>query len=254
MGFNILIVDDERMSRSYIRNLVEEFLPGSEIYEARNAAIARRIVTEGNIDILFLDVEMPEMSGIDLAASLPERSFELVMITAHSHYAIDALRTGACDYILKPIGKKDFKEMLERLIQVINRKKKQVISATAGTEAEDAYPTQKVAIHQQSGIKFIPVTDIEYMRAWNTYTAIHHASGVVTMVSKAINRFEDTLDPKWFFRVHKSFIVNLHHCLEYSSVRGNKIIMNSGTKLPVSRHRLKHFIAFFKNKDDVVVP
>ncbi len=254
MNYTFLIVDDEKLSRLYIRNLLSEFLPDAVIYDAKDTATARKILLENIIDILFLDIQMPEANGFDLLSEFGERSFEVVMVTAYNQYGIEAVKAGACDYLLKPINKREFRAMLEKVIKIRTDKKSYVPIKEDEKNEERVYHSKKIAVHHQSGIIFIALPDIEYLKAWNTYTGIHHLSGTVTMASKAISKFEQMMDARWFFRVHKSYIVNLKHCAAYSTSSGYTLSMKSGAQIPVSRHRHKAFLAVLEANSDLLNP
>ncbi len=254
MSLNILIADDEKISRLYIRNLISEFLPGASIYEADSAARAKEILLENIVGILFLDINMPKMNGIELMKSFDKKGFELVYITAYEKYAIDAIKQDAVDYILKPINKREFRNMLQRVIRIHEEKKTHIKKATATDLSEEAYAKQKIAVYHENGIKFIPISEIEYLKALNTYTLIHHISGAKTIVSKAINRFENNLDPRWFFRIHKSYIINIRAVRAYSPTENNMVITTNGAEIPVSRRRLKTFLEIMKNNKDIITP
>ncbi len=252
MSYNFLIVDDEKLSRLYIQKLILEFLPDAIIYETKSAAAAKDILLNGNIDVLFLDIQMPEETGFGLLSHFREKKFDTVFITAYEQYAIEAIRHGAADYILKPINKREFKAMLERLIHLKAERANSLNKRIAEDSSNAPYLSKKIAINNQNGIKFIAISDILYLRALNTYTAIHHASGGKTMVSKAISRFEESLDNRWFFRIHKSFIINLNYFSSYVSAEGHFVLMENGDRIPVSRHRLKAFMDVIKNNIAII--
>lgn len=112
MAFKVLVIDDEKLSRSYIRNMLQEYDITLQVGEAGSAEEAIRQFAETPPDILFLDIKMPDVDGFALLKMLPGRDFELVFVTAYDQYAIKAIKEGAADYLLKPIKKTDFKEML----------------------------------------------------------------------------------------------------------------------------------------------
>ena len=249
MSFNFLIVDDERLSRLYIQKLILEFLPDAVIYETKSTAAAKDILRNGNIDVLFLDIRMPEETGFELLSHFKDRTFDTVFITAYEQYAIEAIRNGAVDYILKPINKREFKSMLERLL-ALKDKRAESRARLIPEDDKEAYLTRKIAINNQSGIKFVAISDILYLKALNTYTSIHHASGLKTLVSKAISRFDESLDRRWFFRIHKSYIINLKYFSSYISTDGHFVEMENGDRIPVSRHRLKEFMDVIRNNSE----
>lgn len=247
MAYNFLIVDDERLSRNYIKDLVLEYEPDAHIQEASSAKIAIPLLENANIDILFLDIKMSEMDGFGLLNSVTHRNFELVFITAHNEYAIKAIKEGAVDYLLKPIKIPEFEETLKKVIA----KRKRAMTAAGNNEklvAENSLD-QKLTINHQQGVRFIVMKNILYLKADNSYTTIFLATGEKVTTSKPINKFEALLDVNWFFRVHKSYIVNTYYVKEFISRQGENIaLMNNGDKISISRYRLKEFLDFTKSR------
>lgn len=238
MAYTILVVDDERLSRNYIRDLILELEPDATIYEARSAEEAKPILENEAIDILFSDIKMPGGDGFELLRSLSHRNFDLIFVTAYNQYAIPAIKEGAVDYILKPIKKTEFRETFEKVVKRRTKELKRNIVNPVHTD----YLSNKLAIGHQQGIKFIVLKDIVYMEANNTYTTIILTSGEKITASKPINRFESKLSPQWFFRIHKSRLINLYHFKEYLSNDGDIALMDNGDKLYISRYRLSQFL------------
>lgn len=249
MKLSVLIVDDERLSRSYINDLILELEPDMQftIYEAHSAKVAQPILEECEIDILFLDIRMSGIDGFGLLNSLSKQDFELVFITAYSEYAIKAIKHGAIDYILKPIKKIEFRDTLRKVIERRQKTlddKKQSIQETV---LNDNYLNQKLVINDQQGMQFITLKDIVYLKADNTYTTLLLTNKEKITTSKPINRYEDKLDSRWFFRIHKSHIINMHHFKQYFSKDGGMALMDNGERLSISRHRLSHFLNLISN-------
>jgi len=241
MPYRFLIVDDEQLSRQFIRKLIHEYIPDVEIAEAKNARLAKSMLMEGNIDFLFLDIQMPEISGLELLDDFTLPDFELVFITAYSQYAIEAIKKGAADYLLKPVNKKEFKAMLGKIIGI--REKKRGLSGGDISHAEmQRYRSEKIMVSYMGGIRFIPLSEIIYLRAKNSYTEIYQISHIKTIVSKPISSFDQALNDCWFFRIHKSYIVNINHVAEYLSAESRIVLQPGDIKLPLSRHRQKEFI------------
>ncbi len=241
MKYSFLIVDDETLSRDYIRDLITEFMPGAAIMEAASGKAALRALEENKPDILFLDVKMPDMDGFTVLESVKYRDFELVFITAYSEFAIKAFKEGACDYILKPIKKSEFKETLEKTIV---RRKKELEQRQLDSKK---IPVGKLIINHQHGIKIVDIKDIVFLEADNTYTTIYLADDEKIVTSKPIHHFEKTLDSHWFFRIHKSHMINLLHFKEYISKNEKMVLLSNGSRLHISRYRLNEFMQKIKS-------
>lgn len=238
MPYSILIVDDEQLNRNYLRDLITEIEPTATIFEAASAVEARPILENEIIDILFSDIKMPDEDGFEMLKSLSHRNFDLVFVTAYAQFAIQAIKEGAADYILKPIKKDEFKATFEKLAQ----KRYNELTRNIVSNIQADYLSNRLAVGHQQGIKFIMLKDIVYLEANNTYTTIVLGSGEKITTSKPISKFENKLSAHWFFRVHKSHIINIHHFKEYISRDGDIALMSNGDKIYISRYRLNDFL------------
>jgi two-component system, LytTR family, response regulator len=245
MSYTFLVVDDERLARSYMRNLIIDFEPKSVIHEAKSATAARDILEREQVDILFLDVKMPGENGMQFLGKLTERDFELVVTTAYTEYAINAIKEGAIDYLLKPIKITEFKEALYKAIRLRERHQDMGTNSTANELT--AALNHTITIHTHRGTQFALVKHIIYIEAQNTYTTIYMAGGEKIITTRPIIKFEELLNKKLFFRIHKSYIINTYHFREILSQNGDNAAMDNGTKLPISRYRLKAFTEFIQN-------
>jgi len=246
LAYNFLIVDDERLSRSYIKDLVLNYEPDAGIYEAASAKVAIPILENGGIDILFLDIRMSETDGFGLLNAVSHRNFDLVFITAHSEYAIKAIKEGAVDYLLKPIKIPEFEETLRKLLE---KRKHPAGSHNPGIAVSENSLDQKLTISHQQGFRFVVMKNILYLKADNSYTTLFLTNGEKITTSKPINKFEALLDANWFFRIHKSYIANTWHLKELISRQGENIaLMKNGDKLAISRYRLKEFLDFIRSR------
>jgi two-component system LytT family response regulator len=242
MPYRFLIVDDEQLSRQFVRKLINEFVPDAEILEAKSSEFAKAFLREGNIDFLFLDIQMPHISGLELLDDFNMPDFEIIFITAYSQYAIDAIKKGASDYLLKPVNKKEFKNTLDKVINNRERKRGLITDDDLSHSAVQHYRSGKIMVSYMGGIKFIPLSEIIYLRAKNSYTEIYQISNTKTIVSRPISSFNQVLHEHWFFRIHKSYIVNVNFVSEYLYAEACIILQPNSIKLPLSRHRQKEFI------------
>lgn len=234
----ILVVDDEHLSRSFLHDLILEQAPQSEVYEAESADEAIALLEKRPFDIVFSDIRMPHKNGFDMLQPLARRDFDLVFVTAYNQYAIKAIKEGAADYLLKPIKKAEFRETFAKILQ--RRAQRQ---AEQKTLAPEDYLRHKMALGHKEGIKYILLQDIVYLEARNTYTILVLADGEKITASKPLSKFEQTLSGDWFFRVHKSYILNIAHFREYISRGGDTALMSNGDKVCISRYRLAPFLS-----------
>lgn len=234
----VIIVDDELHGRDNLHNLLKTYCPEVEVIgKAESSLEAKKLIYELNPDVVFLDINMPKMNGFDLLDSLTERNFMLVFVTAHSEYAIKAVKVNAVDYLLKPISIKELQQTIMKLTE-INALNKHY------TYKEEKH--NKIFISHFQGFSIINIDEIVYLEGENNYTKIFMWQKKPLVVSKTLKEFESILPEDSFFRIHKSEIINLKYLEEYSNFDGGKVRLKDGSSLEISRRRLSNFLVFVK--------
>lgn len=229
-----LIVDDEEYSRMNLSLLLQKHCPqiqvsgfACDINEAQSAIEAIRP------EVIFLDVQMPGGCGFDLLQNYTDYPFEVVIVTAYPDYGIQAVKSGALDYILKPIRAVELTTAVQRAWK-IRLKKRQWNSL--GVEE-----SRKIAVSHSKGVSLICKKDIVYLEADNMYTTLHLENDTTLLVSKSIKSFEQSLPDDYFFRLHKSYIINFRHIEGFSKANGGTVWMKNQVEIPVSRRQLPLF-------------
>ena len=248
MEYRFLIVDDDHQSRDVMSGLINEFLPTAVVLETVNGMAALPLLAAGDFDVLLLTVGLDGHDGFKLLEALPTRNFELVFVSKSPELAVDAIKEGASDYLLKPIKRNDFRDMLQKIIE---RRSRYLAYQEYATE-DRSYLHQKISIPHQQGLWFITLKDIIYLKADNSYTTIYTTNGEKITTSRPISRFENTLEIPWFFRIHKSYLINTSQFTAYLSRNGDIAIMSNGDKLMISRYRLSKFLEVMKEIGGVV--
>jgi len=244
MEISAIIIDDEQNARSNLRMLLEDYCPEvTVVAEAKSAAEAREMIATHHPQLLFLDINMPNEDGFELLESLPEKDFSVIFITAHNQFALKALKSGAIDYIEKPI---DIDELIEAVskIKIETSKTTEIPDIKQLVDFFQLESTQgTIAVPTLSGYEIIKTSDIVRLEADESYTKIFLADGKKCISSMTIARYEKVLNKNVFFRVHKSHIINTkYHLKEFNRQDGNIAIMDNGTAIPISRRKLTEFI------------
>ncbi|MCI9843928.1 LytR/AlgR family response regulator transcription factor [Flavobacterium pectinovorum] len=241
-----LIVDDEPNARSLLHNFIEEYCPEIELIgEAENVKSAVKIINNNDIDLVFLDVEMPNENGFALFEYFNKPNFETIFCTAYSQYAIRAFEVSAVDYILKPVSIAKLKEAIEKVAEKRNRNT-QTNNIAILKENLLENQIRKIGIHIGDGIVFMDINDIFYFEADSSYTTIHHKKGK-DLVVKKIKHFENLLSSDTrFFRIHRSYFVNITLIKKYSKKDGLSITYDDKILLPVSREKKEEFEDFMQ--------
>ena len=244
MALRVLIVDDEADARENLRLMLEEYCPEVEVAgQAASAPEARERIQELQPAALFLDIKMPGEDGFQLLASIAELDLPVVFTTAYDEYALKAFKQNALDYLEKPIDVDDLRRAVGKLQKLTGELGTARPSAIAALMKDPASPLHsRLAIPGREGLTLLKHDDILYLEANDSYTTIHLLNGKRSVSSKHIRVFEQNLDPKTFFRVHKSYIINLAHLSSFSRSEGNMAVLDNGAMIPVSRRRLPDFL------------
>jgi two-component system LytT family response regulator len=232
-----IIIEDEKLAREVLISLLEQFF-GNRINilgEASNVKQGVSLIRKYQPQLVFLDIQLRGLTGFDLFNHFEEpRSFEVVFTTAHKEHAIKAIRSGAFDYILKPIAINDLSDMLKRLEVHLSTKSKETAKAMPSAEDENTTKqTSKLVIPTANGYSLENKELIIYCEGMGNYTKIHLSTGKEMIMSKTLKTIELSLGDS-FCRIHKSYLVNNNHILRYSRSNGYKITLTNDTVLDVS--------------------
>jgi two-component system LytT family response regulator len=244
-----IIVDDETLSRETLSKLIEMHCPSVKIIaECENAEEAAIQTEKQNPDLVFLDVAMPGKNGIEFLAGFPGFNFEVIFVTAHDRYVLQALRLSAADYLSKPVVE-------EELISAVNNVQKRIIEKKA-SQGLNTFLQNMAGFKKQEdmqlcvpglkGFQVFSIPDIIYCEAENTYTYIFLKDGKKILASRPLMDYENLLQDAFFFRIHKSTLVNMKHIKEYQKGEGGFVIMSNGASLEVSRRKKESFVAKMK--------
>ncbi|KXH84606.1 LytR/AlgR family response regulator transcription factor [Chryseobacterium kwangjuense] len=237
----ICIIDDEKHGRDYISLLLKKEFPEFEIvFQASNIEDSYKNLIKNIPDIIFLDIQLNESTAFDLLSKFNEISSQIIFITAYENYAIQAIRCGATDYLLKPIKKIDFIVAVNKALENIKK-----------TQTVHTNPLQdnKVILSTLQGFKVINISDIVRCEADSSYTTFYLANKTKIMVSKTLHEFELALPELNFFRIHHKYLINVDHLQEYIKGRGGQVVMSDGSVLDVSFRRKNEFLHKIGNTD-----
>ncbi|MEQ9188187.1 MAG: LytTR family DNA-binding domain-containing protein [Cryomorphaceae bacterium] len=248
MKIRTLIVDDEELARKNLEFILNDACPQVEVIgAAANAKAAKKQIETENIDLLLLDIEMPNGSGFDLLESLGDAiDFKIIFITAYHEYALRAFKFSAVDYLLKPISIDELQLAIEKVRPGADVESKEKIDALIENISKKGGAMNKIALPSMEGLQFVDLDDVVYCESQDNYTQFFLLDGKRIMVSKTIKHFEELLDPERFFRVHRSNIINLKYIDKYVKGEGGYIVLKQGARIPVSRRRKEAFLQLFQ--------
>jgi two-component system, LytTR family, response regulator len=233
------IIDNEAPVRNTLKAMINVYCSSIvEIQEAAGVDTGFQLVSSYKPDLVFLDMEMDDGTGVDLLKRLGEYNFQLIFITAHEKYALDAIKMSAIDFLLKPIVVEDLincvKKASANLKNLDLQKQIQVLKdSLVSLKSND----EKIVLKDSESIHFVRLNDIVYCDADGPYTTFYLVNNEKIIISKTLKDFDELLETKGFFRTHKSYLVNISKIIRFNRAEGGVLIMENGMEVPVSQRK-----------------
>ena len=245
--FKTIIIDDERLARESLKAVLKEFSEIEIIAEAQNGTEGIELIKKMNPDLIFLDVSMPGMTGFDMLKKL-EQIPHVIFATAYDEFAINAFEVNALDYLLKPVEVSRLNEALEKVKQVEEQDFESVNSATLSRKNRPLTITDKVFIKDGEKCHFVSLSDVRMLESDGNYVKVYFGKNRM-LILRSLNSFEDRLDPEFFFRANRKFIINLNWVenIENWFNGGLQVELIGGDKIEISRRqaiRFKEMLSF----------
>jgi two-component system, LytTR family, response regulator len=239
----VMLVDDELNSLENLYHKLNEFCPDVQVVaQTQKPEEAIDLLHTYKPDLLFLDIEMPKMSGFRMLQEFGSYDFEIIFTTAYNHYAIDAIRISAFDYLTKPIAIKDLQDAVARFASNKQGKTKEKLDVLKTAIAGNKDQKEKMAIATGEGLELIQIEMIVSLESSASYTKIYFSDGKNTLVSKPLGEFETVLKEYNFFRIHHSYLININHIRKYIKGDGGQVLLSNGITLDVSRRKRDEFL------------
>lgn len=239
-----VIIDDSPQARKLLLMMLEEYKTDLEIIaEAEQATQGLELIKKHHPDVVFLDIEMPGKSGIQLAEQLLHDNITpaIIFTTAYNDYALKAFRLSAIDYLLKPINENHLQEAIEKIKKLHPKAEEEKKLKSFINNYDDVLP-KTLSVPTTSGYQFLKIDDILYIKADGSYTHIFIDKEKPMTVSKNLKYFETALDGySQFMRVHRSFLINLRQMKKFDKQNRGEIIMNDDVIIDLARDRRDEF-------------
>jgi len=241
--YRAVIIDDEEDSRSNTRNMIQNYCEEIEIVgEADNGPEGKKRIQELKPQVVFLDINMPGMTGFQMLEGIYQRDFCVIFLTAYSEHGITAVKAGATDYLLKPLMLSELQGAVKKVVQHYETKP----SGSVNTKPEEN--KNLVLINHSKGFTLVDFKDIVWLEASDNYTNLFLNGQKKIVASKTLKEFEAILPETDFFRIHRSALINIHFVKEYSNHEGGEVILSDGTHVQVSKARTQEFSEFIKSR------
>lgn len=239
-----LIIDNEPPLRSALQKMLAQFCPEvTAIDEASGVQTGLQKIKSFQPDIVLLDVEMEDGSGFDLMKQIIDPQFQLIFVTAHNKYAIEAFQFSAIDYLLKPVDPDALQKAVQKAQKNIRNKTLQqqvqvLLQQLSGMQGQD----KKIVLKDLDNTYFIRVADILYCEAEGTYTKFFIQNSNPILVSKNLKEYEAILEPLGFIRTHHSFLANPDKIKLFDKTDGGTLLLEGGLSIPVSQRKKEYVL------------
>ncbi len=246
-----VIVDDQQENVELLQYLIAKYCALIEVVGfAYTKDDAITIINENEPQLVFLDIELGDDSGFDVAASFEYHKFRIIFVTSFDDYAVKAFKYNAMDYLLKPVKIEELVEAVNKCYEDLLRDnytpKEQISKLDKSLQSQDSLDF--IAVSSVDKIEFLQLEDIVYLKSDGRYTNFHKQDGSRVTSSRNLGEYEKILDLNQFFRVHNSYIVNISHIKEIYKSDGGYCLMSTQDSVPIAKRRHELFIKFLKLK------
>jgi len=236
MKYKTVIIDDEQNSVKALSKLLEIYCPDLEVIQTFNdPRLAVAYINKELPDLLFLDIQMPFITGIEMVKLISLDKTKVIFTTAYDQYAIDAIKLSALDYLLKPIDIDLLKKAINKLKES-NSQENDILKLQNFLDEYHKPVKKKLVVQLQSKTLFLEINNIIYLEADSNYTTIYMNSGASHLTSKTIKYFQEKLSHSKFFRPHQSYLINAEYIKEYNKTE-SCIILHNQKNIPVSKNK-----------------
>lgn len=244
-----LIIDNEEQIRIGLKKQLRAFCPIiSDLEEASGVKAGLKAIEEFKPELVFLDVEMDDGTGIELIKKLGNFNFQLIFITAHDKYAINAFKLSAIDFLLKPIDAED-------LIKAVDKAERNLKNKTLDLQFQILQESlssitiheKKIVLKDSESIYFVKVSDIVHCKAEGPYTEFYLIPQQKIIISKSLKEYEELLEPFGFIRTHHSHLINIKRIVRFDKADGGTLILENKQVVPVSQRKREQIMELLNN-------
>lgn len=244
----VLIVDDEQAARVVISEMIDIHCPDVLVVgEAQSVATGVEQISALKPDIVCLDIRLPDGTGFDLLKMTPPLSFEVIFLTAHEEFALEAFKVNAQDYLLKPFEPEALVEAIEKCAKQISIERKM----EALLEKQSGIQNERVVLKTSDSFFVVSPDDIIWCESDAGYTTFHLKSGKNIVLSKTLKKVEEYLMLPYFLRIHQSILVNLRHISVVHRGKNTFVELSDGSKLPVAFRKREELFQLFSQFQNI---
>ncbi len=243
----VVIIDDEDHIRDTLINMLEMNCPDVRVVgQASGVVSGIAAIKELQPELVFLDIQMKDGTGFDLLYGLPSIDFKVIFITAYDQYALQAFRFSAVDYLLKPVNPEQLKEAVIRAGNLIHDHFNKQMKVLEENLKSVSNKNKKIILRTTESIHLLDVGNIICCDSDSSYTTVHTVEGEKIIVSKTLKEYEEMLTECGFYRVHKSYLINLLHIKRFDRQDGGYIILTNDLKIPVASRKREEMLGLLE--------
>ncbi|MHC1777734.1 MAG: LytR/AlgR family response regulator transcription factor [Lentimicrobium sp.] len=233
-----LIIDDEAYVRKSIASLITHFCSNVHLVgEADGVKTGLSAIRNHHPDLVLLDIKMGDGSGFDLLNQLETIDFRVIFVTAYEQFAVKAFKYSAVDYLLKPVDPEDLVQAVERVSKLLLTEQQFNLRALESNLNSQDLSGKKIVVKTLESIYLVNQCDLLYCESDGSYTTLTLRNGQTILTSKSLKEFDDMLSMGGFYRLHKSYLINLSAIERFDRSEGGYIILNGGHKIPVASRK-----------------
>ncbi len=241
-----ILIDDEPMAIRSMERMLAKYCPQVEVIgKTINPEEGITLINNNKPDLLFLDIAMPKMDGFSVLKQINDKDVKVIFITAYDEYALQAFKTAAADYLLKPVDKDELLVAVDKVTQLLESDTTQSYITNLFETLQKNNKNTSIGLPTMEGLDFVKTDSIIYCHSDGNYTEIFLEDKRKFLVTRKIKFMEEKLDPSQFIRVHNSYLINLNYVEKYIKGRGGTLVMSNGDSIPVSVRKKNDFLDAF---------
>ncbi len=251
LNLKVILVDDEPDATTILSHELKTNCPNIEIVGTFNKPKDALLFLKNNeVDIIFLDIEMPVINGFEFLELAPKADYDVIFTTAYDQYALRAFKTSACEYLVKPVSSDDLIAAITKVreLRKINQKNFSLEFLMNQLKEAKTNSIKKIAIPTSDGLSMVEINDIIYCVAEDSYCNIVLRNKPSLFIAKNLKYMDELIGNEKFFRVHKSYLVNTTAIDQFQKSDGGFIIMDDKKQIPIARSRKSEFLNILSNQ------
>jgi two-component system LytT family response regulator len=242
-----LIIDDEAHVRESLTDMLKLHCSNAKVIgQAEGVKSGIKAIQTHHPDLILLDIKMKDGTGFDLLEKIDNIDFKIIFITAFDQYAIKAFKFSALDYLLKPVESVDLKEAIDKADKISQKEVNTQLNTLANNLQTDDQSKKKIILKTFDNVYLVKVKDIIYLESDGRYTTIFLESGEQVIVSSTLKHYDELLRDFGFYRVHKSYLINLEHIHRFGKAEGGYVILEGDARVPVASRKREELLELFE--------